>query len=526
VFGYGSQQDLKNASLVVGGFDQGGMGLPGRDYYLSDNPKMVDTRNKYHEHVRKMLVLAGESPEQAKTDAETILRMETAMAHAAMDAVSRRDPAKINNVMSLEEIQKLAPLFDWSKYLKLVNSPAPQHYVVSAPDFFRALDKLIAAEPLPSWQTHLRWWTIHGHAPYLSKPFVEENFDFYGRALSGAPQIQPRWRRCVNYADRDLGEALGQTYVEKAFPPASKQRVTQLVDNVQLALSQEIKGLDWMGPETKKQAEVKLSAIEDKIGYPNKWRDYSAVKIVPDNLVANVHAATAAEFQRQLNKIGKSVDRGEWTMTPQTINAYYDPQLNTINFPAGILQPPYFDTTVQDAPNYGAIGMVIGHEISHGFDDQGRKFDAKGDLRDWWTPEDGKKYDERVACIANEYTHEVPELGVKTNGLLTLGEDSADNAGLRIAMVALEADYKKLGKSIDEKDPDGWTPRQKFFLSHAYSWCGNLRPELQRTIITTNPHSLNVFRVNFVEKNFPEFWEAFGCKKGQPMVNVPACRVW
>lgn len=525
-FGYGSQTDLKDATLVVAGLDQGGMGLPGRDYYLSDNASMVATRKKYEAHVTNLFKLAGESTEQAAKDAATVLRIETAMAQAAMDAVARRDPTKVNNVMSLVEIQKLMPSFDWSKYFKLLNSPTPHHYLVTAPEFFRGLDHILAGESVSNLQTYLRWWTLHGHAPYLSEAFVDENFDFFGRTLSGSKELTPRWRRCVNLADRDLGYTLGQAYVEKAFPPSSKDRVLDLVKNIESGLDSEIGALDWMSPETKQQAKTKLVAIENKIGYPNHWRDYSSVKIVPNDLVSNIHQATAFEFKRQLDKIGKPIDRAEWTETPPTIDAYYDPQMNTINFPAGILQPPYFDPNIDDAPNYGAIGMVIGHEISHGFDDQGRKFDAKGNLRDWWTAEDGKKYDERAACISKEYTHDVPELGIKTNGELTLGEDSADNAGLRIAMVALEEDYKKKGKSIDDKDPDGWTPRQKFFISHAYSWCGSLRPELQRNIITTNPHSLNIYRVNYVERNFPEFWQSFGCRQGQTMRNENACRVW
>jgi endothelin-converting enzyme/putative endopeptidase len=525
-FGYGSSQDLKDASLVVSGFDQGGLGMPGRDYYVGDNPKMVDVRQKYEQHLNNMFVLYGEKPDQAKEDAATVLRIETALAQAAMPAVVRRDPVKIYNVFSLQEFQKLTPSFDWTAYLKSVNSPTPKHYIVTSPDFFRAFEKVYATESLENWKTYLRWWTLHAHAPYLSKPFVDENFSFYGKVLSGAQQLQPRWRRCVNLADRDLGEALGQAYVEKAFPPSSKERTTKLVDNIEVALGQEIQTLDWMSPETKQEADTKLNAIEDKIGYPNHWRDYSSVKIVPNNLVANVAQATQFEFQRQLNKIGKPVDRSEWTMTPATINAYYDPQLNTINFPAGILQPPFFDPEKSDPVNHGAIGMVIGHEISHGFDDQGRKFDAKGDLRDWWTAEDAKKYEERAACIAREYTHDVPELGVKTNGELTLGEDSADNAGLRISLVALQNEYKKQNKSLDQKGEDGWTDSQRFFLAQAYQWCANVRPEVARTIITTNPHSLPQYRVNYVVKNFPEFWHAFSCKKGQPMVNEPACRVW
>jgi putative endopeptidase len=525
-FGYGSSQDLKDASLVVAGFDQGGLGMPGRDFYLSDNPKMLETRTKYQQHLTNMFALLGEKPPQAKEDTAVVMRIETALANAAMPAVMRRDPAKTYNVFTFADFQKLAPSFDWTTYLKAVNSPTPKHYIVTTPDFFRALEKVYAAESLDNWKTYLRWWAVHTRAAYLSKPFVDENFSFYGKTLSGAQQLQPRWRRCVNLTDRDLGEALGQAYVEKAFPPSSKQRTNQLVDNIEAALGKDIQTLDWMSPETKKQADTKLNAIEDKIGYPNKFRDYSSVKIVPNDFVANVAQATQFEFQRQLDKIGKPVDRGEWVMTPATINAYYDPQLNTINFPAGILQPPYFDPDKNDAVNYGAIGMVIGHEISHGFDDQGRKFDAKGDLRDWWTAEDAKKYEERAACIAKEYTHDVPELGVKTNGELTLGEDSADNAGLRIALIALQDEYKKEGKSLDDKGPDGWTELQRFFLSDAYKSCGNIRPEIARTIINTNPHSLPEYRVNYVHKNFPEFWQAFSCKKGQAMVNEPACRVW
>jgi endothelin-converting enzyme/putative endopeptidase len=314
--------------------------------------------------------------------------------------------------------------------------------------------------------------------------------------------------------------------VDVAFSAESKRRMKEMVKAIEEALAQDIQTLDWMTPATKKQAEMKLKAIYDKIGYPDRWRDYSGLKVVPDNLVANIHQATAFEFKRQLDKIGKPVDREEWTMTPPTINAYYDPQENTINFPAGILQPPFFDPSKGDAENYGAIGLVIGHEISHGFDDQGRKFDATGKLRDWWTPEDRKRYDEHAACIEREYTHEVPSLGVKTNGALTLGEDSADNAGLRIALLALENTYKKNGKSLDSHETDGFSPRQKFFLAHAFSWCTQYRPDFARLVVTTNPHSLPEYRVNYVDKNAPEFWKAYGCKKGQAMVSDNSCRVW
>lgn len=527
MFGYGPTQDFKDASLMVGGFDQGGMALPSRDYYLSDDAKMVTIRNHYLEHIQKMMELIGEKPDQAKADAATVLKMETAMAKAAMDNVKRRDPANINNPMSLEQFIALTPSFDWNTYLKLVDSPTPQHYIVSSPDFFRALEQMLKTESMDNWKTYLRWWTVHQNARYLSDPFVNANFDFYGKVLFGQQENQPRWRRCVAYADRDLGYGpLGQAYAEKAFPPSSKNTTEGLVNSVETALGEDIHTLSWMSPETQTKAEEKLHAIYDKIGYPDKWRDYSTVKVVPDNIVANVAQASAFESHRQMAKIAKPVDRQEWNMTPPTINAYYDPQMNTINFPAGILQPPLFDPSMPDEVNYGSIGLVIGHEISHGFDDQGRKFDAKGNLHDWWTPEDAKRYDEKAACIAKEYTHEIPELGLKTNGNLTLGEDSADNAGLRMAEIALENEFKKSGKSLDEKGPDGYTPRQKFFMAHAFAWCTNMRPEVERVQISSDPHSLPEYRVNFVEKNSPEFWKAFGCHKGQKMVSDEPCRVW
>ncbi len=526
MFGFGQSQDLNDSSLVVASVDQGGMALPGRDYYVSDNPKLTETRNKYQEHVRKMFVLAGESADKAKADADTVLRIETAMAKVAMENVKRRDPKNLNNPMSLEKLQALTPSFHWNEYLKLVGAPTPKHYLVTSPDFFRGLEPLIQGESLDNWKTYLKWWTLHNNAAYLNKAFVDENFDFFGRTLVGSQELRPRWRRCVRSADRDLGEALGQAYVEKAFPPSSKQRMQEMLKAIREALSQDIDQLDWMTPETKKNAKVKLAAMEEKIGYPSQWRDYSSVKITRDSWVKNVSAASNFEFHRQLKKINEPVDRMEWGMTPPTIDAYNDGQLNTINFPAGILQPPFFDPQADDAANYGAIGAIIGHEITHGFDDQGRKFDANGNLRDWWTGKDAQEYEQRGKCISDEYTGEIPELGVKQNGLMTQGEDTADNGGLRIAFMALENTYKKEGKSLDDKGPDGFTARQRFFLAHGYEWCQAWRPELARTVVTTNPHSMPRLRVDNVESNMPEFREAFGCKQGQPMVRAQACRVW
>jgi putative endopeptidase len=527
LLGFGEQQDFDDASRVVAAMDQGGLGLPNRDFYIKDDDKSKEIRGQYETHINKMLVLSGENAEQAAADAKTIMAIETAMAQAQMDNVARRDPKNLNNKMSLEQVQALTPSFEWKHYIEVVGAPpSSPHYIVASPQFFRSLEPLIQQHSVDDWKVYLRWHLVHGSAPYLRKAFVDENWNFYAHTLQGARQQLPRWRRCVRAADRDLGMALGQAYVAAAFPPESKQRTVSMVHDIEHALDQDITTIDWMQPATKEQAKVKLHAIEDKIGYPDHWRDYSAVKVGRNSYLDNVHEATAFEFHRQLNKIGKPVDREEWTMTPPTINAYYDPQLNTINFPAGILQPPYFDSKMEDPVNYGAIGMVIGHEITHGFDDEGRKFDAQGNLRDWWTPADAKAYDQRGQCIADEYTQEIPDAGVKQNGHLTQGEDTADNGGLRLALMAVNNKLQSEGKSLDAKEADGWTPRQKFFVSYAYSWCEELRPEFMRTIVLTNPHSIPKYRVNNVVSNMPEFQEAFSCKKGSPMVRADQCRVW
>jgi len=527
LLGFGQQQDYDDAAKVVASIDQGGLGLPNRDFYIKDDAKSKEIRGLYETHISKMLSLSGENSQQAAADAKTIIAIETAMAQAQMDNVARRDPKNLNNKMSLEQVQALTPSFDWKVYLAVVKAPpSSPHYLVSSPQFFRDLEPLIQQHSVDDWKVYLRWHLIHGSAPYLGKAFVDENWTFYSHTLLGARQQLPRWRRCVRAADRDLGMALGQAYVAAAFPPESKERTVAMVHDIEHALDQDITTIDWMQPATKEQAKIKLRAIEDKIGYPDHWRDYSSVKITRNSYLDNVHEATAFEFHRQLDKIGKPVDRGEWGMTPPTINAYYSSQLNTINFPAGILQPPYFDSTMEDVVNYGAIGMVIGHELTHGFDDEGRKFDAQGNLRDWWTPADAKAYDERGDCIADEYTEEIPEAGVKQNGHLTQGEDTADNGGLRLAFMAVTNKLQAEGKSVDDKDADGWTPRQKFFVSYANSWCQQVRPEFMRTLVLTNPHTIPKYRVNNVVSNMPEFQEAFSCKKGSPMVRANQCRVW
>jgi len=526
VFGFGPTQDLADASKMVAGIDQGGMALPSLDYYHDNSEHFKELRAKYVLHIQKMFELAGDSSQKAAAEAKTVMEIETALAKASMDNVSRRDPQKIYNKRNLQQLKTAVPDFGWEEYLQLMGAPSVPFYIVSTPGFLDAVEQQIKTRSAQDWQAYLRWWAIHRGAAYLGHDFELANFDFFGTALSGTPQMLPLWRRCVASTDRYLGEALGQAYVNVAFPPESKQRADELVTQIRGALVEEIGQLDWMSEQTKKQALVKQAATLQKIGYPNAWRDYSSVKIVPDNYLANMNAANAFEVHRQIDKVGKPVSRNEWTMTPPTINAYEDPQMNTINFPAGIMQLPRFGQDQDDASNFGAIGMVIGHETIHGFDDQGRKFDAQGNLRDWWTPEDAKRYDEKDKCIVEEYSQEIPEYGVKQNGNLTAGEDTADNGGIHLAMLALEKQYKAQGKSLDTPEADGLTARQRFFLAYAFSWCAEVRPEAARSQVLSNPHSLPHFRVNRPLSNMPEFQQAFGCKEGQPMVHNPQCRVW
>jgi endothelin-converting enzyme/putative endopeptidase len=526
LFGFGDAQDLADASKVVAGIDQGGMALPSLDYYLDGSDHFKDVRAKYLQHVQKMFELAGDPSDQAAAEAKTVMQIETALAKASMDNVSRRDPKKIYNKMTLGQVKAAVPDFDWDEYLQRVGAPSVPFYIVSTPPFLDALEQEVKTRTAEEWQAYLRWWAIHRAASYVSSDFEQENFAFFGTALFGVPQMLPAWRRCVASTDRELGEALGQAYVNIAFPPDAKQEANELVGQIRQALVVEIKQLDWMSEGTKQQALVKQAATLQKIGYPDTWRDYSSVKIVPDNYLANLNAATAFEMHRQINKIGKPVDRMEWTMTPATVDAYEDPQMNTINFPAGILQMPLFGLKQDMASNFGAAGMVMGHETIHGFDDQGRKFDAQGNLRDWWTADDAKRYDEKDKCIIDQYSQEIPEYNVKQNGNLTAGEDTADNGGIHLAMLALESLYKSQGKSLDSPEDDGLTARQRFFLAYAFSWCRGVRPEAARTLVLSNPHSLPHFRVNRPLSNMPEFQEAFGCKQGQPMVHTPACRVW
>ena len=526
VFGIYAQPGFDDASITLGALDQAGMNLPAREFYLKDDDKSKEIRAKYVKHISRLLVLSGESAGSADADAAAILSFETALANAAMDIVLRRDPKNQNNKMTLEQVQALTPSFDWKKYFAAMGVPTSREYLVIAPGFFKGLETLVTSESIEHWRAYLRYSAVHFAAPALSDAFVQENFDFYGKTLSGSQQIQPRPRRCAINADADLGEAVGQAYVKRYFPPESKARMVEMVNNIKAALDQDIDAADWMSLPTKKRAHEKLAAQIDKIGYPNTWIDYSSVEIKRDDYLGNIQRASAFEINRRLSKFGKPTDRQEWAMSPPTVNAYEDAASNTINFPAGILQPPFFDAGQIDAVNYGAIGMVIGHEIIHGYDDQGRKFDDKGNLRDWWTAEDATNYEKRDKCITDEYTQDVPEAGVKQNGELSAGEDTADNGGVHIAMGALKRKLAAEGKDFDTMTKDDLTELQTFFLSYAHVWCGELRPEAARTAVMSQGHSLNHYRVNNVLGNLSEFAHAFSCKAGQPMVHANACRVW
>lgn len=525
LFSFYSQPDLHDANMVIAYIDQGGLSLPDRDYYLKDDPHMTKIREQYVEYVTQLFTLDGQKPEQAAESAKTVMRIETALAKAAMDRTARRDPKTRDHKMSSDEASQLAANFQLSRFFADVNAPKISELNVSNPDFFKQVNQLLESEPLDAWKTYVSWHLLDGAAPWLSKPFVDANFKME-QALTGQSEIKPRWKRCVAAVDDELGEALGQRYVEQTFGAEGKQRMLKMVAALEKSLSEDIQDLSWMSDETKKQAHVKLSAIRNKIGYPDVWRDYSSVKIVRGDLLGNFLRANEFEAKRDVNKIGKPLDRNEWGMTPPTVNAYYSPPRNEIVFPAGILQPPFFDKNADDATNFGSIGVVIGHELTHGFDDQGRKYDPQGNLRDWWTPEDGKKFEERASCVANEYSGFTAIDDLKLNGRLTLGENTADNGGARIALAALHH-YMADDKTGDAaKTIDGYTPEQRFYLGYARIWCELRRPELIRAMVTTNPHSPGKWRVDGVVQNVDDFEHAFSCKAGDAMVSQNACRVW
>jgi endothelin-converting enzyme/putative endopeptidase len=522
LFGFDSTQDYRDASQVIAEADQGGLGLPDRDYYVKEDAKSVDLRKAYVAHVQKMFELLGDKPDAAAAEAQAVMRIETALAKGSMTRVERRDPKNLDHKMTSVEFEKISPDFQWHVYFTKVGLPALGSLNVASPGFFKALNEEIAKESLADWKVYLRWHLVHANASFLSSALVNENFAFYGKTLRGQQELQPRWKRCTQNVDNDLGEALGQVYVEKYFSPEAKQQALKMVKEIDAAMAADINALPWMSAATKQQALVKLHGMANKIGYPDKWRDYSKLEIVREDELGNVERARQFEFNRELAKIGKPVDRGEWDMTPPTVNAYYNPQMNDINFPAGVLQPPAFDPDSDAAPNYGDTGGTIGHELTHGFDDEGRQFDARGNLRDWWTEEDGKEFVKRASCISDQYSTYTIIDDIKINGKLTLGEDVADLGGLILAYMAWKDDTK--GQNL--QPIDGLAPDQRFFVGYGQSWCGETRDETKRLRATVDPHSPEKYRTNGVVSNMPEFQEAFHCKAGSPMVNQNRCRVW
>jgi putative endopeptidase len=524
--GFGEQQDFKDATKQIALVDQGGFGLPERDYYFRTGEAAEKTRKEYVQHIANMLKLMGEPENTAAGDAQSIMQLETALAKVSMDIVTQRDPDKVYHIMQVSELAKLTPNIDWPRFLAEGGAPAVTQLNVTNPEFFKGLSALLDTTDMSTIRAYLRWQAINGvPGIVLPQAFDEEDFDFFSRKLRGQPEQRARWKRCVQTTDGALGEALGQVYVVQEFSPASKEATLQMVKDIESAMDRDLDTLDWMSPETKVRAKAKLHAVADKIGYPNHWRDYSKFVVTRDDAFGNVQRGVVFENLRQLAKIGQPVDRGEWVMSPPTVDAYYSASMNDINFPAGILQPPLFDPKATDAENYGHIGGVVGHELTHGFDDEGRKFDGNGNLSDWWTSEDGKKFDEKADCTVKEYSSFVVMDDVKVNGKLTLGENTADNGGLRLAFMAFLEDAKR--KNIDLKEKrDGYTPIQQFFLGHGQTWCGSTRPEQLRLQVQTDPHSPREFRVNGVVENMPEFGDAFGCKPGQPMMPQNVCRVW
>jgi putative endopeptidase len=521
-FGAGVGQDAVDSSLEIVLVGAGGLGLPDRDYYLKTDPKSVALREKYVAYVVKLLTTEHESEEKAKADAAAVMRVETALAKASLTRVERRDPHKTYHMMTVAELQTLVPAIAWEKYFALQGAPGTQKLNVSQPEFMKAVQAELTGESVEDLKAYLRFHALTAAAPYLSQPFVEANFGFYSTTLRGVPVMPPRWKTCTRNVDRALGEALGQEFVARTFSVEMKTATQQMTGQIEAAMQQEIEGLDWMSPETKKEALRKLHAIRNKIGYPDKWRDYSALMVKRDDYAGNVERATAFEKARDWHKLGKPVDLNEWGMTPPTVNAYFNPQMNDINFPAGVLQPPLYDPKEDDAPNYGNTGATIGHELTHAFDDEGRQFDAKGNLRDWWTAADAKGFEERINCVRNQYAKVVVVDDLHINSKLTSGEDVADLGGTLLAYIA----WKKQTEGMDLQPKDGFTPDQRFFVGMAQWACSNERPENERLQVATDPHSPGFQRINGIVSNMPQFQKAFGCKVGQPMVHEPTCRVW
>ncbi len=537
LLGVGVRQDQKDSTQQILQTAGARTTLPDRDYYLLTDDRSVKLREQYVEHMKAMFTLLGDSPEKAASEAADVLRIETALAKGSPTRVEMRDPAARYHIMTIDQVQALTPAFDWKVYLAGQGVAQAKTMNVSSPQTIKTVNTEIETEPLSALQSYMRWEVLHGAAGNLSKPFADENFKFFNATLNGQKEQQPRWKRCTRATDAALGEAAGQDWVKGNFPPAAKDNMEKLVKAMEKALGEDIQTLPWMSDATKVEAQKKLMAFRDKIGYPEHWRDYSKLEVKRDDLVGNLQRNTIFERARNLGKLGKPVDETEWGMTPPTVNAYYNPPFNDINFPAGILQPPFYDNTKDWAINYGGIGVVIGHEMTHGFDDQGSKYgptgnvkyNADGTLGSWFTPEDQAKFNERTGCIADEYSGFEVAPGAKLNGRLTLGENSADNGGIRIAFRALSEVLAKEGiTDLDGKQDvkEGYTPAQRFFISFGQVWCQNQTEQAARVLAKTDPHSSGEWRTNGTVQNFDEFGKAFGCKVGQPMMPEKSCRVW
>jgi putative endopeptidase len=523
-FGFRSGQDDKNSTMVISNCVQGGLGMPDRDYYTKTDDASKKLRDQYVDHVAKMLTLLGEPATTAKEHAQRILALETKFAEASRTRVELRDPQKNYNKMSQSDLQGLTPDWNWADYFKEINLVEPGDINVHQPDFFKGANATFTSAPIDDWKTYLRWHLIDGTASELSKDFVNESFNFNDATLRGTKQIKPRWKRVVISTDEALGEALGKLYVADYFPPEAKARALELVNNLKEALKDRIKTLDWMDEPTKQEALKKLAAFGVKIGYPDKWRDYSLLKIDKGPLILNALSAENFEVNRDLRKIGKPVDRTEWGMTPPTVNAYYNPTMNEIVFPAGILQPPFFYANADDAINYGGIGAGIGHEMTHGFDDEGRQYDATGNLRDWWTPASAAKFKERSKAIVNQFNGYEPLPGLHINGELTQGENIADLGGVKLAYAALQKALEKNPEARNKKI-DGFTPEQRFFLSFATIWKSKQRDADLKLRLNTDPHSPARYRVDGPLSNLTEFQKAFNIPDGSPMVRPADKRV-
>jgi putative endopeptidase len=521
VFGFGAQPDAKDSTKTIATLGQGGLSLPDRDYYLKTDPKSVETRQRFQQHVQKMFQLAGIPEQAAAVAAKEVLDLETILAKASADRVSMRDPNKRYHIMTKAELAGLAPGFPWDAYFKGVGAPDFAILNVTNTEFFPQITKTLPVDEIDSWRAYFGYHLLRSSAAVLPEAFENESFDFWQRYLTGAKEPRPRSARCVAVVDRAVGDLLGQKYIEVAFGADAKAQIAQMVDALEKSMGKDIQGLEWMSEATRKAALEKLKSITNNVGAPKKWRDYSKLTVARDDYFGNSVRSAEMMRERMMERIGKPTDKTEWSMTTPTVNAFYSPQYNSINFPAGILQSPFFDPRRDIALNYGGAGAVIGHEMTHGFDDQGRKFDGSGNLRDWWTAQDGAEFEKRAACIANEYSGFTAVDDVHVNGKLTLGENTADNGGLRVALLALHDVLK--GK--DEKI-DGFTADQRFFLGFAQIWCENSTPQALRQQALTNPHSPGQYRVNGTLQNMPEFQKAFSCKVGQPMVSENACHVW